>query len=411
MILHVDMDAFYASIEQRDRPELAGRPVVVGGSSSGRGVVAAASYEARRFGVHSAMPTAAAIRLCPQLIVLPVRMGHYAEVSQRIRAIFHRYTPLVEPLSLDEAFLDVGPSRKLFGDGLQIAHRIKRDILEETRLIASVGVAPNKFLAKIASDLEKPDALVVVDPDGVAQFLAPLPINRLWGVGKVTAAKLQRLGVETIGQLRRLSLDQLRTHFGDHGEHFWHLARGLDDRPVVPDRQAKQISHETTFPQDITDLDLLRQRLWELTEQVARRLRQCRRCGRTVQIKLRLGDFRTITRSRSLQQPTDTTGELWQTAQSLLDQALPATVLAQGLRLIGIGVSGLVDPPLVQTRLFDDERSEQHQQHRQLDKVTDAVQARFGNQAISRANSLSTPAKSKRPADGTGSDAPRPDHS
>jgi DNA polymerase-4 len=398
MILHVDMDAFYASIEQRDRPEWIGRPVVVGGSPSGRGVVAAASYEARRFGVHSAMPTATALRLCPELIVLPVRMGHYVEVSQRIRDIFHRYTPLVEPLSLDEAFLDVGPSQQLFGTGLQIAQRIKQEIFEETQLIASVGVAPNKFLAKIASDLEKPDALVVVDPDHIDSFLAPLPISRLWGVGKVTASKMQQLGVETIGQLRGLSAEQLRRHFGEHGEHFWNLARGLDRRPVVPDRQSQQISHETTFPRDVTDIDVLRQRLWELTEQVARRLRQCQRCGRTVQLKLRLSDFRTITRSRSLQQPTDTTGELWETARSLLEQALTASTLSEGIRLIGMGVSGLVDPPLVQQRLFEDETSELHQQHRQLDKVTDAVQARFGSRAIIRGNSLDASPKPKRAA-------------
>lgn len=398
MILHVDMDAFYASIEQRDRPEWIGRPVVVGGSPSGRGVVAAASYEARRFGVHSAMPTATALRLCPQLIVLPVRISYYAEVSRQIREIFYRYTPLVEPLSLDEAFLDVGPSEKLFGSGLQIAQRIKWEILAETDLIASVGVAPNKFLAKIASDLEKPDALVVVDPDHIDSFLAPLPIGRMWGVGKVTAAKMRQLGVETIGQLRGLTAEQLRRHFGDHGEHFWNLARGLDRRPVVPDRQSQQLSHETTFPQDVTDSEVLRQRLWELTEQVARRLRQCQRCGRTVQIKLRLSDFKTITRSRSLQQPTATTGDLWETARGLLEQALPASQLAHGIRLIGMGVSGLVDPPLVQQRLFEDDNSQLHQHHRQLDEVTDAVQARFGSRAIIRGNNLAASPKPKRPA-------------
>ena len=303
MTLHVDMDAFYAAVEQRDRPELAGKPVIVGGSAEGRGVVAAASYAVRRFGVHSAMPTATALRLCPEAIVLPVRMSHYAAISRQIRDIFARYTPLVEPLSLDEAFLDVSGCEKLFGKPEQIARRIKQEILDETGLIASVGVAPNKFLAKIASDLEKPDALVVVDPERVAEFLDPLPVGRIWGVGKVTESVMHRLGVNTIGQLRSIPIEHLRQHFGDAGDHFWRLARGIDHRKVVPDRQAKSLSHETTFATDITDLESLRYRLWELTEQVARRLRRTGRYGRTVQIKLRFSDFRTITRSRPCRSP------------------------------------------------------------------------------------------------------------
>ena len=390
IILHVDMDAFYAAVEQRDRPELAGRPVIVGGAAAGRGVVAAASYAARRYGIHSAMPTATALRLCPEAIVLPVRMPHYAAVSRQIRDIFHRYTPLVEPLSLDEAFLDVGGCRRLFGDGEQIARRIKEEIRADTGLVASVGVAPNKFLAKIASDLEKPDALVVVDPQRVAEFLAPLPVSRLWGVGKVTEAALRRLGVETIGQLRSLPIEPLRQHFGDGGEHFRQLAHGIDDRPVVPDREAKQLSHETTFARDLSDIEPLRHRLRELTDQVVRRLRRSGRVGRTVQIKLRLSDFRTVTRSRSLPQPTDITQELWQAARELLDAALPPAVLTRGIRLIGFAISGLGVPPPVQQQLFADEQVTQHQRHRQIDQVTDAIQARFGIHSLTVARNVAS---------------------
>lgn len=385
MILHVDMDAFYAAVEQRDRPELAGLPVIVGGSSEGRGVVAAASYASRRFGIHSAMPTATALRLCPHAIVLPVRMSHYAAISRQIREVFFRYTPLVEPLSLDEAFLDVSGCEGLFGTAEQIARRIKRDILQETGLIASVGVAPNKFLAKIASDLEKPDALVIVDPLRVAEFLDPLPIGRLWGVGKVTEAAMQRLGAATIGQLREIPLDHLQRQFGESGEHFWRLARAIDNRQVVPDRQAKSLSHETTFPTDLSDIELLRYRLWELTEQVARRLRRTGRCGRTVQIKVRFSNFRTITRSRTLPSPSDSTDQFWQAASELLHRAVSPAAMSSGIRLIGMGISGMAAPRPVQLTLFDDSQAEQQAKHRSLDRLTDAVQARFGAAAIKRA--------------------------
>ena len=388
MTLHVDMDAFYAAVEQRDRPELAGKPVIVGGSAEGRGVVAAANYAVRRFGVHSAMPTATALRLCPEAIVLPVRMSHYAAISRQIRDVFARYTPLVEPLSLDEAFLDVSGCEKLFGKPEQIARRIKQEILDETGLIASVGVAPNEFLAKIASDLEKPDALVVVDPERVAEFLDPLPVGRIWGVGKVTESVMHRLGVNTIGQLRSIPIERLRQHFGDAGDHFWRLARGIDHRKVVPDRQAKSLSHETTFATDITDLESLRYRLWELTERVARRLRRTGRYGRTVQIKLRFSDFRTITRSRTLPQPSDITADYWQATQELLNAALPSGTIARGIRLVGMGVTGIETPRPVQQLLFPDPATAQQEQQRQLDRVTDTIHTRFGATSITRAISF-----------------------
>ncbi|MGV3484015.1 MAG: DNA polymerase IV [Planctomycetaceae bacterium] len=391
LILHIDMDAFYASVEERDRPEMAGQPLIVGGTPEGRGVVAAANYAVRKFGIYSAMPTATALRLCPQAIVLPVRMSHYAAISRQIRRIFFRYTPLVEPLSLDEAFLDVVGCERLFGTADKIARRIKEEIKAETGLVASVGVAPNKFLAKIASDLEKPDALVVVDPVRVQAFLDPLPVSRLWGVGKVTGQSLQRLGVQTIGQLRSLPLETLRQSFGESGEHFWRLAHGIDDRRVVPDREAKSLSHETTFAADIADRETLSGWLLELTDQVGRRLRRHKRQGRTVQIKVRFADFRTITRSQTLAQPSDVTQELWQAAGELLVRALPRQQV--GVRLLGMGVSGFAESRPIQQLLFDDAVEQQHAKQKQLDRVTDAVRERFGAGALGRGRGPISPPK------------------
>ncbi|MFT5523439.1 MAG: DNA polymerase-4, partial [Pirellulaceae bacterium] len=274
MIIHVDMDAFYASIEERDQPQLVGKPVIVGGTPAGRGVVAAANYVIRKYGVHSAMPTSTALRLCPHAIVLPVRMNHYAAISRQIQEVFHRFTPLVEPLSLDEAFLDVSGSLKLFGSPEVIGQRIQKEIRQEVNLAASVGVATNKFLAKLASDLEKPNGFVIVDPNGIQNFLDDLPVGRIWGVGKVRGKSFEQIGIKTIGQLRLLTREILDARFGaQSGEHLWKLARGIDNRAVVPDRNAKSISHETTFATDVTDKEALRCRLMELTEQVGRRLR------------------------------------------------------------------------------------------------------------------------------------------
>ena len=397
MILHVDMDAFYASVEERDRPELAGLPVIVGGTPEGRGVVAAANYVVRKFGVHSAMPTGKALRLCPEAIVLRPRMEHYAAVSRQIRDVFERYTSLVEPLSLDEAFLDVTGSRQLFGTAVEIAHQIRADILRETRLTASVGVAPNKFLAKIASDFDKPDGLTVVDPEGIQQFLDPLPVSRLWGVGKVACRLLQQLGVETIAQLRQLPVELLQDRFGRHGEHLLQLANGIDGRPVIPDREAKSISHETTFSVDIDDPALLRAWLLELTEQVARRLRRHGLRARTVMLKVRYWDFRTITRSHTLPAATSSTGTLWEAASgmfSLLEAKL------HPVRLLGMGTSGLEQEGQVQLSLFDEpDRRKQHN----LDSTSDEIRNRFGTSALRRGSQLEHGAE-HRPQ-------PRPDDS
>jgi DNA polymerase-4 len=379
MILHVDMDAFYASVEERDNPRLVGQPVIVGGTPEQRGVVAAANYEARRFGVHSAMASATARRLCPQAIVLPPRMKDYADASRQIRAIFERYTPLVEPLSLDEAFLDVTGSEHLFGSAETIGRRIKEDIRGEVRLVASVGVAPNKFLAKIASDAHKPDGFVVVRSETVQQFLDPLPVGRLWGVGRVTGHTFQRLGIETIGQLRTLSLAVLEQLAGRTGARLWNLAHGIDDRQVIPDREAKTISHETTFANDIAEPETLRAWLLELTEQVARRLRRHELSGRTVHIKVRSTDFHTLTRARTLVRPTNVTQELWHATAELFSQRVLAECLP--VRLLGMGVSGLQTGGRSQQQLCDDE---DHRKHGQLDAVADAIQDRFGGNAIGR---------------------------
>ncbi len=257
-ILHVDLDAFFAAVEQRDRPELRGKPVLVGGDPKGRGVVSTASYEARPFGCHSAIPMARAVRLCPHAIVVRPRMKRYSEVSRQILGIIEEFTPLVEPVSIDEAFLDVTCSIRLLGQPEEIAEALRRRIREETELTASVGVATNKFIAKVASDLNKPDGLVVVPSDQVRAFLDPLTISRLWGVGKVTLPRLESLGVRTFADLRRFPQAKLREHFGRAGEQFYRLVRGIDNREVVPDRMAKSISHEVTFPVDVKDHDHLR---------------------------------------------------------------------------------------------------------------------------------------------------------
>jgi len=392
MILHVDMDAFYASVEERDRPELVGKPLIVGGTVEGRGVVAAANYVIRKFGVHSAMPTATALRLCPQAIVLPPRLDYYARISEQIRQIFDRYTPVVEPLSLDEAFLDVTGSESLFGPSESIGRRIKQEIRNELQLTASVGVAPNKFLAKVASDLEKPDGFTVVDSQRIQEFLDLLPVGRLWGVGRVAGEAFDRLGVRTIRDLRQLSPELLTRLFGQSGEQFWQLARGIDERRVVPDREAKSISHETTFATDLEAPEVLRAWLLELSEQVAWRLRRHKLRGRTVTIKVRFDDFQTITRSHTRDDPTDITREIVQTALELLTERMPAKRFR--VRLLGVGISGFENPEQIQGSLFTDE--DRLRQSR-LDETADRLKERFGSNALQRASSLLHEAK-HRPA-------------
>ena len=383
MILHVDMDAFYASVELRDNPELAGKPVVVGGSPQGRGVVSAASYQARKFGVYSAMSAAQALRQCPQLIFIKPRMEHYAKISKQIREIFFRFTSLVEPLSLDEAFLDVSGSEKLFGDGEAIAKQIKHQIKSELGLTASAGVAPNKYLAKVASDLEKPDGLVIVPPDRIQEFLDPLEIARVWGIGPKTAAKFHALGVSTIGELRQLPMATLQRLFGINSEHFWRLSRGLDTRSVVADRHAKSVSHETTFARNIGENETLEAWLHELTDQVARRLRRHGILGRTIQLKLRYANFDTITRSTTIGEPTQTTEILWTAARDLLQKTRHEN--RRSVRLLGMGVSNLTHDQKIQQNLFD--QAEKAKANR-VDEAVDAIRDRLGSFAVQRGSSM-----------------------
>ena len=378
-ILHVDMDAFYAAIEQRDNPELRGKPVLVGGESRSRGVVATASYEARPFGCGSAMPMAQAVRLCPTAIVVPVRMARYREASDQIFRIFDEFTPLVEGLSLDEAFLDVTGCEPALGSPMEMARALKKRVRDETELTASVGVAPNKFLAKLASDLEKPDGLTVITEETKQAILDPLPVGRLWGVGEATLKRFQRLGVQTVADVRRLSRDALERHFGNSADHYYRLSRGLDDRLVVPGREAKSISAEVTFPEDIADRDTLRRVLLHQMEDVAGRLRRHGLFARTVTLKIRYADFTTITRAASLESPSHRTEELWRVAAQTFDAWAKREL--RPLRLIGVGVSHLGEEGARQLDLFDSDAGEKQER---LDETVDALKRRFGKNALRR---------------------------
>ena len=373
------MDAFYASVEQRDRPELLGRPVIVGADPRGRGVVSAASYEARRFGVHSAMPIKRAARLCPQGVFLPVDMAKYARVSRRIMEVLAEFTPLLEALSIDEAFLDVSASRALMGDGPTIAARIKARIREAVTLTASVGVAANKFIAKIASDLEKPDGLVVVAPGTEADFLAPLPIARLWGVGKVTAAALESIGVRTIGQLAGIPEAHLQARVGSAGAGLRALALGCDDRPVEPFAPPKSMGAEETFERDHRDVERLRATLRGQAERVARELRADGYAGRTVQLKLRFADFSTITR-RHTAEPTQDGLRIYQEARTLLDRI----ALDRPVRLIGLSVSELGRAREGQLSLLGPDAARRERLSVAVDRLTD----RFGEASVRPASLL-----------------------
>ena len=383
MIIHVDMDAFYASVEEREQPGLKGRPLVVGGGAEQRGVVAAANYEARKFGIHSAMPTSQALRLCKDLILIRPRMQLYSGVSQQIHEIFLRYTPEIEPLSLDEAFLGVTASERLFGSAYEIGIQIKKDIKKELMLVASVGIAPTKFVAKIASDIDKPDGLCAVTESEVQDFLDPLPVSRLWGVGKATNAEFERLGIKTIAQLRLQSLQALEYRFGKMGKQLWDLAHGIDPRAVVTDQKAKSISNETTFASDIRDIAILRSILMDLTEQVGFRLRKQEYYCTTVQIKLRYNNFKTITRAQTLANSTHATQDIWNIAVKLMNNALKKK--PGSLRLLGVGVSGLSKETVSsqQADLFSEEITEKENK---LDHIADDIKARFGLGSIKRAS-------------------------
>ncbi len=391
MIIHVDMDAFYAAVEIREQPELAEQPVIVGGVS-GRGVVSTANYIARQFGIHSAMPVAEARRRCRSLVCLPVRMSLYAEVSQQIREIFTRYTPDMEPLSLDEAFLDVTASEQLFGGVQTIGRAIKQAVKQETGLVCSVGMAKNKYIAKVASDIEKPDGLVYVAPQQSINFLDPLPVSRLWGAGKVTQAKLERYGIVTIGDVRRQSAEFMQSILGKVGIHFWQLAHAEDDRPVVSAGRAKSISHETTFDIDVQNKEILLSWLLQLTEQVGYRLRQQQLKAKTVKLKIRYADFKTVSHSASLPGVTNQTDAFWQLIQKLFTQTYSKR--SDAVRLIGMGVSGIqteageiARDSTEQVDMFT-QQGDIHQERTQLDSLTDAINSKFGKQTVKRGRGI-----------------------
>ena len=381
------MDAFYASVEQLDHPAYRGKPVVVGADpkgGAGRGVVAACSYEARPFGIRSAMPISRAYRLCPTAIFVQPRMARYAEMSERIFGILRTYTDLMEPLSIDEAFLDVTASQRLFGPAAEIGRMMKARIRSELGLVASIGLAPNKFLAKVGSDLGKPDGFVVVTPGREREFLDPLPISRLWGVGPKTVARLHHMGFQTIGQIARTPVEALEETLGQAGRDLWDLANGRDDRPVEPEQEAKSIGAEHTFAEDTTDRELLRRTILELADRVGRRLRRDDFLAGGVTLKFRDDRFRTITRAVILDDPTDVGDDLFRAASALL-----AKVDWRGsrVRLLGVTATRLQpagQSPAGQLSLF----SRGPDTRRDLARTVDTIQQRFGREAITRASLL-----------------------
>ncbi len=371
-ILHVDIDAFYASVEVLKDPSLAGKPVVVGGPGT-RGVVASASYEARKFGVRSAMPAVRARRLCPDIVFLPSDFEAYRAHSNRFREILCSYSPLVEPISLDEAFLDVSGASMLFGPPAEIGAKIRADVVREVGVTCSVGVAPTKFVAKLASDECKPDGLLFVPADGVQEFLEPLPVRRLWGVGEKTGETLGRLGIRTIGELGRTPLPILERLLGEGtARHLFELANGVDDRDVIPYEPPKSVSHEETFEHDLdADEDILLE-LLDLSGRVASRLREDGYRARTVVLKARLANFQTLTRSRTLSDATDIGAEVYHTVSELY-RALPGQ--RRRIRLLGVQATGLVPGGAEQLALLHEER------WGDVERALDRIERRFGRGA------------------------------
>jgi len=398
-IAHADLDQFYAAVEALDFPELRGKPVIVGGMPGGRGVVSTASYEARKFGVHSAMPSSQAARLCPQAIWREPRMERYAEKSREVRAVFARYTDLIEPLSLDEAFLDLTGSQRLFGAAETIARRIKEEILEETGLVASVGLAQNKSLAKIASDIRKPDAFVVVQPGAAeaAAFLAPLPLGRLWGVGPKTEARLREWGLRTVGDVARWDAERLARRLGRaSAEELQALARGEDDRPVVSEEAPQSIGRENTFAEDIHADGELERELLAFAEDVATRLRARGLQAGGVTLKVRFGDFTTLTRAEQFEEPTDLAEALHAAGVKLLRAKVGRQ--GRGVRLIGLTATRLAPRTEAAATLFPDEKAVKQ---RRVADTLDRLRVRFGDEAVTRARLLEGRARNT----GTPSDA------
>jgi len=384
-IVHVDMDAFFAAVEQRDDPSLRGRPVVVGAdpkAGQGRGVVAAASYEARAFGIHSAMPISRAYRLCPQAVFLRGRMDKYESESERIFGILERFTPDIEPLSIDEAFLDITRSHHLFGTPEETCRKIKTTIKDETGLIASIGLAPNKFVAKIASDIGKPDGFVVVAPEKLLEFLHPLPIGRLWGVGPVTQKAFEKAGIRTIGDLARRSLAETVKGFGASGEQAWRLAQGQDPREVETEVETKSMGAEHTFEEDTSDISILLDTLASLSDRTSRRLRKARFLGRTISLKIRFMDFSTFTRTATLARPTNLAEDIFRAATRRLEEF---DLKRNRVRLLGVSVSGF-EHPNGQFGLFEEEYigAAPGDKKEKLQSAVDQIKDKFGEKAIRR---------------------------
>jgi len=377
-IIHLDMDAFYASVEMLDDPSLCGKAVIVGGDSS-RGVVSAASYEARKYGVHSALAMVTARRRCPEGVFVRPRMARYAEVSRQIMEIFKRFTPLVEPLSLDEAFLDVTGSEKLFGEASHIAQMIRVTVKEETGLTVSAGVASSKLVAKIASDFDKPDGLTIVSPGKEKDFLASLPIDKLWGVGKATQKELALLGVKTIGDLARLPQDLLKRRFGCHGTHLYQASLAIDDRSVIPDNETKSIGNEETFSADLVDIDEICKELLALCIKVARRLRNNGLKARTIMVKVKYYDFVQITRSYTLKESIDDSQLLFHEGKRLLLQSQAGK---KPVRLVGISTANFdTGSAPMQTSLFDRENQGRNCR-RNLNKAVDLITDKYGTESL-----------------------------
>lgn len=382
IILHLDMDAFFAAIEELDHPNYRGHPVVVGAdpkAGKGRGVVSTCNYEARKYGIHSAMPISQAYQRCPFAIFVRPRMDRYIQCSRELFALLNEFSPKVEPISIDEAFLDITGCTRLLGAPEQIARKIKACIRERLKLTASIGIGPNKFVAKIASDLEKPDGLVIVPADKVLEFLHPLPIGKMWGVGKKSEAKLRAMGIHTIGDLARLSQHAVIKKFGKNGLHFWLLAHGIDDREVEADHRVKSVSLENTFDQDVADEACIRDTILSLADNVSRILRQKGLKGKTVTLKIRLEDFSTFTRSHSYGSFFDSSQIIGQTS---LDLYRDFDRGKKKVRLLGIAVSTLNNQGEEQLGLFDESKPLREK----IDQVIDLVQNKFGPDLIKKAS-------------------------
>ncbi len=383
IILHVDLDAFFASVEQRDHPHLRGKPVVIGADPKGgrgRGVVSTCSYEARKFGIHSAMPVSKAYQLCPTAIFISPNSQKYSEASRAVFKIFYDFTPHIEGLSIDEAFLDMTSSAHLFGGAVPAAACLKERIRQEVGLIASVGIAPVKFVAKIASDLSKPDGLLAVAEGEVETFLQPLKIERLWGVGPKSAEDLHRLGIQTIGDLAQMSREQLHSHFGEHGEHFFNLSHGIDTRDVVEQNDIKSVSHEHTFDKDTSDCEEILERMLDLSEQVSRRLRKYSLKGKTITVKIRLHGFETYTRAQTWGERTNFSDVIYATAKELFQKFFKS---GMKIRLIGVRVNNFADD-YMQESLFSYPVNERREK---IHSVVDVIKNKFGEDAIGRGKS------------------------